>query len=244
VSGGSCLVIAPHPDDEVIGCGAATLRTRDSGQPVRVVFVTDGRYAYRSSVMSASDIAVCREAEALQACQRLGVPAGEVVFLRHSDGAAQERIDAIVAGLRREVGDFKPACVLSPLAMDSHRDHRAVAKAVDRLVRAGAIHCPVYEYPVWLWTLATWRDSVQARFKRDPHWPFRAASLLRPRTVAVAGYQDRKRSALAAHRSQIVNLTGEPAWQPLDPDFLLHFLGPHELFFEKPRPRKPGHTSR
>src|SRR5829696_1206258 len=49
VAARGCLVIAPHPDDETLGCGATIARKRAAGTPVRVVIVADGRYAQRAS---------------------------------------------------------------------------------------------------------------------------------------------------------------------------------------------------
>jgi LmbE family N-acetylglucosaminyl deacetylase len=75
---------------------------------------------------------------------------------------------------------------------------------------------------------------------KDNARPFYIHSLLRPRTIAAADCMGRKRAALAAHRSQVTNLTGEPGWQTLSPWFLRHFFGTQELFFEKLLPDKAG----
>src|SRR5690349_19075047 len=49
----SCLVLAPHPDDETLGCGATIMRKRAAGTPVHVVIATDGRHSLASSELSA-----------------------------------------------------------------------------------------------------------------------------------------------------------------------------------------------
>ncbi|MFM8478219.1 MAG: PIG-L deacetylase family protein, partial [Planctomycetaceae bacterium] len=43
MSSGPVLVIAAHPDDEVLGCGGAIALHRDAGDPVTVVIATRGR---------------------------------------------------------------------------------------------------------------------------------------------------------------------------------------------------------
>ena len=53
---------------------------------------------------------------------------------------------------------------------------------------------------------------------------------LSPELVSTSGYLERKRHALDAYVSQLVNLTGEPDWWTLDELFLAHFLGRHEVF--------------
>lgn len=61
--GRSTLVIAPHPDDETIGCGAAIARKRTAGTPVEVAVVTDGRHSHLSPLVSPTRLAELREAE-------------------------------------------------------------------------------------------------------------------------------------------------------------------------------------
>jgi LmbE family N-acetylglucosaminyl deacetylase len=237
-SGKRCLVIAPHPDDEVLGCGSAIMRTRQASQLVRIVFVTDGRHSHRSVTMTPDDIAASREIEALRACRKLGVDAQDVVFLRYADGSTAQHMDKIIADLRSQIADFSPGCLFSPFGIDSHSDHRSIAIAIDRLARAGIITCPVYEYPVWFWSFGAWRDALLSLFRKSNTRPFGIRSLLRPRTITSADCRDRKWLALAEHRSQVTNLTGEPGWQTLSPWFLHHFFGTQELFFEKPVPDK------
>ena len=47
----SALVLAPHPDDETIGCGATILRKVAAGTPVTVFVATDGRHSHRSAAL-------------------------------------------------------------------------------------------------------------------------------------------------------------------------------------------------
>ncbi len=236
VEGKRCLVIAPHPDDEVVGCGALIMRMREARQPVRIVFVTSGRHSNRSGVMTPDDLAACREAEAVKACAQLGVDAQNVVFLRHPDGCVTGQMDKIAADLQSQIAGFRPGSLFSPFGMDSHADHRSIAIVVDRLARAGTVSCPIYEYPVWFWSFGVWRGALFSFLRKGDTRSFDVRSLLRPRTAAAAPYRDRKLVALAQHRSQVTNLTGEPGWQILAPSFLRHFFGAFELFFEKTIP--------
>src|SRR5687767_3222241 len=73
------LVLAPHPDDETIGCGATILRRRAAGTAVRVVVATDGRLSHRSAEVTPDELARIRAAEFREACSRLGVPADQQV---------------------------------------------------------------------------------------------------------------------------------------------------------------------
>ena len=64
------LVLAPHPDDEVFGCGAAIAMHVAEGSAVHVVIVTDG--AYRTSKSALSDYAQIRRKESIAAGHLLG----------------------------------------------------------------------------------------------------------------------------------------------------------------------------
>ena len=60
----SCVVIAPHPDDETLGCGAIIARKRAAGTNVRVVIVTDGRRSHRSDKIPVHRLIALRRKEA------------------------------------------------------------------------------------------------------------------------------------------------------------------------------------
>ena len=92
---GPCLIIAPHPDDEILGCGAVIQRARNAGRFVYVVIVTDGSASSRSSIIQPNELAALRREEACEACGILGVEAGNIVFLSFSDGQASAQIDGI-----------------------------------------------------------------------------------------------------------------------------------------------------
>jgi hypothetical protein len=62
---------------------------------------------------------------------------------------------------------------------------------------------------------------------------------LRARIVRTEEFRIRKSEAIAAYRSQVTNLTGEPGWATLSRGFLRQFLQPEETFFEVTVCRKP-----
>jgi LmbE family N-acetylglucosaminyl deacetylase len=219
---GPFLVIAPHPDDETLGCGAFIARARASGQTVRIVIVLDDD---RDATHRSGFIAELRRQEALKASATLGVAPDNVVFLKQPDGAAQTHIDAIEKGLGEQVRLTCPTLVLSPYGEDKHSDHRAVAEAVNRLHRKGLIACPVYEYPIWFWL----RNGLDHLLRMD-----RIRCL---RRIHARAYVPTKTTAMKAHRSQYPKLLGglsEGLFQPFS--FRIQFFARYEVFFEK-RPR-------
>ena len=74
------LVLAPHPDDEVLFAGGVLERAVKSGQKVAVIIVTNGDYTCERD-------GYLREAESIGALKSLGVSEKDVHFLGYPDGA-------------------------------------------------------------------------------------------------------------------------------------------------------------
>ncbi|WP_395698913.1 PIG-L deacetylase family protein [Aquabacterium sp.] len=136
------MVLAPHPDDETIGCGGLLLQLAAARVPTRVVLVSDGAGA--GGLPPGAD--EVRYAEFRAALARLGQP--DQVWLRLPDGALAEA-PTLAACIEAEVRGFQPHWLLAPAADDLHRDHRAVAEAARRAACAvGAVD--------WLLHYETW----------------------------------------------------------------------------------------
>ncbi len=77
------LAVAPHPDDDAIGCGGTLALARDAGLPVRVLYVTDGSASHAGSVnYPPSQLRDVRECEARAGLEALGIDAACARFLR------------------------------------------------------------------------------------------------------------------------------------------------------------------
>lgn len=214
----SALVLAPHPDDETIGCGAAIARKAAHGTRVHVVIATDE-----------DGNASRRQAECTEACRRLGLAPGALQFLHFPDGSLHAQDEALDATLRTVIDHFRPDEVIAPAAVDAHLDHRALAAAVARLRAKELRGVPVLSYPVWFWNRWAWVDPSTPRGTQNAELIWRALAAtftLRPRFVRTGGFLAQKQHALAAHTSQ-----------NLDPEWLTLFFGAEELFFETPAPR-------
>lgn len=123
------LVIAPHPDDETLGCGGALARLTAAGTVVTLVLVTDGE-ATRGAARTPAATGRARRSEARRAGDHLGI-AG-VVPLALPDGAVSEHIEALADALVEVADALEPGLVLLPWPVDDHPDHRAVAAALAR----------------------------------------------------------------------------------------------------------------
>ncbi|HEX7616783.1 MAG TPA: PIG-L deacetylase family protein [Thermoanaerobaculia bacterium] len=129
-SGKRVLVLAPHPDDEVFGCGGALADLLEHGASVDVVLVTDGAAEARNEE-ERGRIASQRIAESRRALEALGggtVHAGGI-----PDRGAGDRLLEIETLLGRWLIEATPDLVFCPSPVETHPDHRAVAVALFRL---------------------------------------------------------------------------------------------------------------
>src|SRR2546428_6283181 len=83
--GARLLVLAPHPDDEVLGAAGLIEAARRRGADVRVIVATDGG-AGPDKLGIGKDLAREREAETRRAVAALGLAPASVSFLRAKDG--------------------------------------------------------------------------------------------------------------------------------------------------------------
>lgn len=180
------LVLAPHPDDETIGCGGTVALLSAAGAEVTVVFATDGE-ATRGSPDSARATGARRREEAARAaailgvsCRFLGLPDGNLVDSLDGDGL---RDGALAGEIAAAVEAAAPEVVFAPWPLDGHPDHGAVADALALVTarpgrRAGRLLAEA-EAEVW---------GYETRTAMVPN-----------RLVDVTDVIDTKRAALAAH---------------------------------------------
>ncbi|WP_157157459.1 PIG-L deacetylase family protein [Diaminobutyricimonas sp. LJ205] len=231
-AGRSALVIAPHPDDETLGCGATILRRRATGMSVMIVIVTDGRHSHRSTAMSPDELAEIRRDEMRVAAERLGLEAGAVRWLDIEDGTVAVHEDRLVGLLGDLIDEFQPDDVFATCADEPHPDHAAVGRAARRAV-AGARTCALFEYPVWMWRSWPLQPGHRLGSLVDA-----VAAVLGRRAVVVeaADFVSTKLHALDAHRSQVARpswVSDGEHWDVL-PQAVMEAAGePVEVFFRR-----------
>jgi len=132
------LVIAPHPDDESIGCGGAICLHADRGDRVTTVFLTSGESGLRELTKGAAWRV--REREAERAAEILGVVSVE--FLRRPDHYLEKDISDAARALKPILQREKPEVLYLTHERDFHPDHRATVSIVQTAVRAAGIAEP------------------------------------------------------------------------------------------------------
>lgn len=177
------VVVAPHPDDEVLGCAGSILQALERGECVTVIYLTRGD-ANRVGVMldnrtpfpkpkQYTAYGIMREREANRALDVLGVHPEKRLFLGLPDMGLQALASPTFQGryrspftkapstrqaalqtLKEALSAGSPAHILVPLPVDSHSDHRAAARLVREVLCGLEIEARLSAYPV-----------------HSPHWP-------------------------------------------------------------------------
>lgn len=143
---GRVLVVAPHPDDEAIGCGGAISHHNDQGDPVKVVFVTDGLAGDALGYYAGQDYLELRRAEARRAAAILGVQ--ELVFWDYPDGRLAQA-DDLSERLSALLEADRPDVVYRPSTLETHQDHWALGVATEAALQRYRPAVGDFCYEIW-----------------------------------------------------------------------------------------------
>lgn len=214
---GKVLVIAPHPDDETLGCGGLLALLSGLGLRPGIVIVTDGGAAAAGGISRDALVAIRRE-EALRALEILGLADDQVRFValrdselpRPGDPLFEEAAGRLSVAIRRDIDT-----VAVTWRDDPSPDHQATWLLLQRALSLLGIAPRQLEYPIWAWNERT--------LAGEP--PFR------PWRVDVRAVRTQKRRAIEAHRSQVQGLGASDSFR-LPRSILAMLDQPYELFFE------------
>jgi len=164
IANSPALVVAPHPDDETLGCGGAIALLRSLNCDVRVLVVSDGTLSHpRSLKYPASELRALRETETLKALATLGVEANAVTFYRMQDGSIPAQYKSAVDSCRTYLTKVAPQIIFLPWRYDPHPDHRATWKLIHAALVGLHLSPRLIEYPIWDWDpeqRRTWRKRA------------------------------------------------------------------------------------
>ena len=208
----SAVIVAAHPDDEVLGVGGIIALLAAAGARIRLVAVTDGEGSHPGlDRAAAAALAARRVAETAAALDRLGAPGIEVVRLGLPDtglAACEAELGTVLGGA---LAGFD-VC-LAPWNADVHADHEAAGRAAAAVSHGTTL----LHYPIWTWHWAR---------PADPRVPWDTAL----RVPLPAPVLARKRRAIDCFRSQL-----EPRGPGLDavlpPEIIGHFTRDQEVLF-------------
>ena len=215
--GSRAVIIAPHPDDEVLGCGGIMQLLAAAGRPLQLISVTDGSASHPGSQRwTVERLSVVRPQESAEALRRLGLPMHSLKWLR--GGFTDTQVAAQETGLSEFIAGYLHAndVVFTTWRQDGHSDHEAVGRASVEAARRVGATC--HELPVWTWHWATPEDA-------SVPWERARKILLSPTHIA------RKRHAAHAFASQLEGDRDVGLGPVLAPYVLDRLLQPFEVVF-------------
>jgi LmbE family N-acetylglucosaminyl deacetylase len=219
IAPGTSLILAPHPDDETLGCGGLIAAACEQGRPSVIVAVTDGTASHPgSATYPPVRLKALRESELRSAAALLGVGTDRVHFLQFPDSCAPvdgPDFGRAVENVTLLVRAYGVSTIFATWPHDPHGDHQATARLGS--VAAQITGARLLLYPVWAWLLPA-----------DHLLP--TAEILGAR-LDVGALLPRKRQAISAHASQYSGLiTDDPSGFRLPEDLLAVFDRPFEVF--------------
>ncbi|MGZ4613936.1 MAG: PIG-L deacetylase family protein [Actinomycetes bacterium] len=151
-AGRRVVVLAAHPDDEVLALGGTLALLAGLDADLTLVWATHGEASHPGSTApQARELVSLRMGETRAALARLGVLGAQAVWLGLPDGGLEQRYDDLVRVVRElhRPGDL----LLAPYRGDGHPDHEACGRA------AAEVEPEVVEFPIWAWHWASPGDS-------------------------------------------------------------------------------------
>ncbi len=191
------LILAPHADDESLGCGGLIAQACAAGETVYVAILTDGTGSHpNSQVFPPARLKALRERETADAVATLGLQSDHLSFLEYTDALAPLSGRPLMRAAERLAEYVRArgiATVCASWKSDPHCDHIAayrIAAQASRLTKFRHL-----SYAVWGWTLpgSTWlQRSLIEGFRLD-----------------ISDSLNVKRQAIACHRSQMTSMISD-----------------------------------
>ena len=188
----SVLVVAAHPDDEVLGCGGTIARHADAGDQVQVLIVAEGatsRQEQRDRIQAGDELSALAQA-AQMAGSILGAAGVELLDLPDNRLDSLDRLD-LIKRLEERIDRHQPQVVYVHHAGDVNVDHRRLHEAVVTACR------PTPGQPV--------RRLLSFEVASSSEWqPPGSAPAFHPNWfVDISDQWQRKRDALVAYASEM-----------------------------------------
>jgi len=214
------LVLAPHPDDESLGCGGL-LAAAFAATGAHVICLTDGGASHVGSRdWPRSALSALRRRELEAALVDLGGGPSDLTWLGLPDAASDTvaNLGPTVAAVIEAARRIDARSLFAPCETDPHCDHEVAAAVARAAARMAGLR--LFSYPVW----SRWHDpgfrgrlGAPREYRVDPG-PWRAA----------------KRAAIRRHRSQLGQVVHDAREAfVMAPAFVEMFETGPEIFFER-----------
>lgn len=218
------LIFAPHPDDEVLGCGGTITKRIRQGYEAYIVFMTDGAHSHIQ--ISAKRMKQIRRKEAVIANSVLGVPTKNLFFLGFEDGCLKENRIAAQSRVKDVLDKIRPVEIYYPGTKDLHRDHRVTSSIVEHSIRS--LGYRPYKYQYLIWPFKGFRPKLLPLIIKG-FFIHRVKEKTKLVQINISDFLDLKKEALFSYKSQTGSFEG--ADPPLPASFVQGSLKEYEEFY-------------
>jgi LmbE family N-acetylglucosaminyl deacetylase len=223
----SFMFLAPHPDDEILGCGGLITQCAGTDRECLILFLTKGETSHhRCCAVSEDLVGSTRRALALSANAALGISGDRLQFLDGKDGHLPRRGEKGFFEFAEKVADriecCRPDAIFCPHPFEGWPDHMAAEELTWAAINRLSYEPQLFYYCVWFW--------YGMPLHRAWHVKWRNARLL-----DITGQLSLKKRAVNIYL-QAKTPCGAPWVGKLPPEFLRAFDWGKELFFKADRP--------
>lgn len=217
------VIIAPHPDDEMFGCGGLINYAIENGCEVNVLYLSTGAGSHRSCCNVAEHkVGIARRQLAIKSAEITGIKPERLIFLDGTDGDLPGSKSGAFADfadiLHSKIRVLEPDAVFCPHPFEGWSDHIAA----DELIRAAIDKIPepprLYHYCVWFWYSMPLRRAWRINWRQA-------------RVLDIKDYLPLKKQAVRIYLDALAPC-GNPWVGKLPEQFLRAFDWDKELFFE------------
>ncbi|MCH4246217.1 MAG: PIG-L family deacetylase [Acinetobacter populi] len=181
------VIVAPHPDDEILGCAGLLQQLATFNIEVLLLAVTNGTQSHpQSSRYSAQDLNHIRPQESLAALNVLGLGNRvQRIALNLEDGQVHAQQKLLYKALTTQISNED--LLICTYAKDGHPDHETTGHVVQSFADQQGLPC--YQVLIWAWH---WASPNDPRINWQQAWQL----ILTPAQLAL------KRQAIACFKSQ------------------------------------------
>jgi LmbE family N-acetylglucosaminyl deacetylase len=222
-SQGAILIAAPHPDDEVLGCGGLITRVLSKGGQVSVIVFTGGECSHSSCCSIAGEVVKqARRELTMKAAECLSLAKNNITFLDWGDGQigrdgpdeSSHKVEELAGWIAR----LRPEAVFAPHPFEGWPDHEAAERITRAAMEQSGVVCRLFHYCVWFWFSMPLRNALKIYWRKA-------------RLLDIADVYERKQAAMEAYLKPCAPC-GNPWSGVLPRELVRAFRWKKELFFE------------
>jgi len=184
------LCFAPHPDDEILGCGGSLIKSLEAGREVYICYLSFGENG--SPIYSPRELTLIRKKEAVSVSNFLGIPRKNVIFLSIPDNEISRYNLLNTKQILKLIRTVKPDLVYLPHSKEKSSDHAEASRLIMRaLDMAGSNNFIKFgKYPWWVGNVLAyevWTPLEEYQYSED-----------------ISAFIEKKIQALKIYKSQTI----------------------------------------